>query len=49
MFAQDRPAVWSERRDLNPGPPVPQAVARHRFLTRILQTVSFLGDQETMT
>ena len=27
MFAQDRPAVWSERRDLNPGPPVPQTGA----------------------
>jgi hypothetical protein len=26
MFAQDRTAVWSERRDLNPGPPVPQGV-----------------------
>jgi hypothetical protein len=27
MFAQDRTAVWSERRDLNPGPPVPQTGA----------------------
>jgi hypothetical protein len=32
MFAQDRPAVWSERRDLNPGPPVPRVWRPRLFL-----------------
>jgi len=36
MFAQDRPAVWSERRDLNPGPPVPQTILiESQALTRL--------------